>query len=422
METNRFRIAPTMNRIVTGQMFQYISFILLASALIGPALPGIPIASYYLFFFRLFAMFIYIPILAYGLVFKKIASIRVSRAGMYLLILYSYLVVSFVWADDKLAAVSELFILSLAFLVMASIIITVRSERTLEKYFTVLSLIALLSIGIAGWEHFTQHHLTVSRVNERAWYYQDKMSAWYYNRNDYSFFLTMFSSIPLVNALFPNDDKKYRMFNLAIFVAILAIITENGSRAAIVAVFVVVFTCISLYYARPFIRHYQRQIYGVFTFLAFLGATIVVVLVIEIGNPIGQSSSPSLWARWQLIKGGLKLAFQTIFGAGVGNFTPAVRNMSIPTGGIGSPHGWLTWALGTVGLPGTILFLLAYGRILDDLFFEYLNTGGPLLMMLFASLLSFTIGGIGPSDVIRMSILWVFFGLAIASTSLVRSR
>ncbi len=367
-------------------------------------------------------MFIYIPVLAYGLIFKKIASIRLSRAGMYLVILYSYLVVSFVWADDKLAAVSELFILSLALLVMGSIIVTVNDERTLEKYFTLLSFVALLSIGIAGWEHFTQHHLAVSRVNERAWYYQDKMSAWYYNRNDYGFFLTMFSSIPLVNALFPNNSEKYRIFNLFIFVALLAIISENGSRAAMVAVFVVVFICISLYYVRPYIRHYRHHIYGAFTFLAFLGATMVVLLVLGIGNPIGQSSSPSLWARWQLIKGGLKLAFQTIFGAGVGNFTPAVRSLSISTGGIGSPHSWLTWALGTVGIPGTILFLLAYGRILDDLFFEYLNTGNPLIIMLFASLLSFTIGGIGPSNVIRMRILWVFFGLAIASVSLARSR
>lgn len=417
------RLASNVDENSAREVLFYISCLLIITAILGPVLPGIPIRSYSLFPYRLLIVFVYIPSLVYLFAIGAIQEVELSPAALYFGIFYLYLIISSIWTSGMLTAVTSLLVLLFAVLLTFTLVLTVQTEFQLRLCMTLLLLIVVSSLGIAGWEQFTGTHLTTSRIGglpDRP-PYTYRMSAWYHNSNDFSFFLTICSSLPLLNALSSRKRPQYRFVNLAVFVLIIAVVSTNGSRTAILAELLIVGICTVLYFGRTRLNAYRQYFSGFFTLLVILGSIAVIIAIHVLENPISRNTSFSLWTRWRLLTIAKRIAVDTWMGVGVGNFAPTVSYLSIRMGGIEDPHSWLAWLLGTTGVFGTAIFLFAYGQMLDDLFQDYLAGGDATSLALFASMAAFFVGGLGPSNVFQLQIFWIFLGLSLAKTRLLRS-
>lgn len=395
----------------------YATGFLMVVAILGPSLPGIPIGPYDLFFFRIVALVFYVPLLSYFVLTERIERLTLPKPGLYLLAFVSYLTASSIWATNKATALTSLSVILLSLLVAFTIMLTTRRQEHLNGYLTVLLGLVVCGLFIAILELTIDVHLAVSRIPTLPEYppYTYRMSAWYHNSNDFSFFLSVCSSLPLVNALYSNNDTRSRIFNLSIFVAIIAVIALNQSRATVLAEIGMVATCLFLYYGRRLLKPYAKQIWTMLAGLPLVVGIGLVVVVPLFGAAVSGALSDSLWVRWQLMTIGTRIAFETLVGVGVGNFPLTVEYLHIPTNGVLSPHSWFTWLLGTTGLFGTVLFLIVYGRIIADLLYDYVDEGSPTSLMLFASLLSFSLNGLGPSNAFKLQIVWILLGLSLAA-------
>ncbi len=401
----------------SSKLLRYATGVLMVVAILGPSLPGIPVGSYNLFFFRVVTFLLYVPLLSYLVLTERIERLTLPKPGLYLLVFVAYLIASSIWATDKAAALTSLSVILLALLVAFTLVLTTERQEHVNAYLTALLGLVICSLFIACLELTADIHLGVSRIPTLPEYppYTYRMSAWYHNSNDFSFFLSVCSSLPLVNALYSNNDTRSRTFNLLVFVAIIAVIALNQSRATILAEIGIVATCLFLYYGRRLLKPYAKQIRTVLAGLPLIVGIGFVVFVPLFGAVVSGVLSNSLWVRWQLMTIGTRIALETLFGVGVGNFPITVEYLNVPTNDVLSPHSWLTWLLGTTGLFGTGLFLVVYGRVIADLLYDYVVEESPTSLMLFASILSFSLNGLGPSNAFKLQIVWILLGLSLAA-------
>jgi O-antigen ligase len=311
------------------------------------------------------------------------------------------------------------------FLIFASILTglivywTVPDRGTLSKYISVLKLLALVGVAIAVLEITTGTHLPVSKRYGTVSYY--KATAWYVNENDFSMFLAMVSFFFFAEAL-SVDKLRDRMLGTVVFVACLIILLQNGSRAALLAVFAVSILLLGVHLGRNKIRTLASEWtrLPVFTLSTLFGALAIVGLALAISNPFEPQSSRSLWFRWRSLELGVFLLFETVVGSGVGSFSTQWGQIAPPPDiGINlhvgaNAHNWFVTLIGEYGFVGTVLFLLAYGWTADGLLEQYLRYQDPASLGLLGALLPFVLAGLGPSNPMVLQIQWIVFGLAIA--------
>lgn len=341
------------------------------------------------------------------------------RPLLILLLFAMYVLGSSFWAADIVSAMKEMLLIFASIITGLFVYWTVADRWTLSKYISVLKLLALVGVVIGVLEITMGIHLPMSKRYGTVSYY--KATAWYVNENDFSMFLAMVSFLFFAEAL-SVDELRTRILGTGGFVACLIILLQNGSRAALLAVFAVSMLLLGIYFSRDTIRTLasERTRLPVFSLSALFGALAVVGLALAISNPFDPQFSRSLWFRWRTLELGVSLLFDTVVGSGVGSF-PTQWGQIAPPPDIGinlhvgaNAHNWFVTLIGEYGFVGTVLFLLAYGWTADGLLEQYLRYRDPAALGLLGALLSFALAGLGPSNPIIFQIQWIVFLLAIA--------
>ena len=392
--------------------------VLLATAILGPILTGIRVASFHLFWFRLYLP-IYVVYCAWFLWSNQIVSVEIPTAMWLFAGFVGYMALSAVWTIDTGETIRKLAIIGSLLFVGGAVFFTSFTEDTLSKYILVIfSLVALAEL-ITVIEIFTGFHLHTSSLIpdpiDEVRVGVDVGSAWYFNRNNLSFFLALACGPLLAYSL---DAKRWlvRILPLAGIAVALFTMWAGGAWSGIVTIFVAVLAVSVFYVLRsrvPLWKSTRRQL-AIVTAFMFAATAISVIVIATIPNPFPVNSS--FWERWQLSLAAVEMFFNSNgVGVGVGSFLAAVDALPIDTNSKLAPHNWLLYMLGAFGVVGTVLFLAGYARLFYDLGVRTLNNGTTLQLGLFGALFAFPVGALGPSNALLTRTFWVFLGLAAAA-------
>jgi hypothetical protein len=240
------------------------------------------------------------------------------------------------------------------------------------------------------------------------------VTAWYYNANDFGYFLAVLS--PLYVSRFLYGSWRERILSVVVLGGVGGVFVLDIPRAAIGGTVLSAGVCIVVYAVRDRMQSCIHVIKKLTVALPLVVAAVAVLLSFLIETlPLG---SRSVTSRWNLFRISTEVALTTVTGTGLLQFEDAVVQSALPTEGITDPHFWLTWLLGTVGVVGTILFLWMYGSLLATMLHRSLEDESYVSLGLFGVLVSFAVAGIGPSNVFRLEITWVVFGLCLAASRL----
>jgi len=392
--------------------------ILVIFAVFGVGLDGVAVGPFEVPPFILYLVVHAILMLAL-MISRSEYVLDLPRPLLILLLFAMYVLGSSFWAANIVSAMKEMLLIFASILTGLFVYWTVPDRWTLSKYISVLKLLALVGLVIAVLEVTMGIHLPMSKRYGTVSYY--KATAWYVNENDFSMFLAMVSFLFFGEAL-SVDRLRDRIHGTVVFVACLIILLQNGSRAALLAVFAVSILLLGVHFGRNKIRTLasERTRLPVFTLGTLFGALAIVGLALAISNPFEPQSSRSLWFRWRSLELGVFLLFETVVGSGVGSFSTQWGQIAPPPDiGINlhvgaNAHNWFVTLIGEYGFVGTVLFLLAFGWTADGLLEQYLRYRDPASLGLLGALLPFALAGLGPSNPMILQIQWIVFGLAIA--------
>jgi len=151
-----------------------------------------------------------------------------------------------------------------------------------------------------------------------------------------------------------------------------------------------------------------------FTPTIFFSATLSLAILSYVTNPFSRYSS--LWIRYQLGSVVVEMLKQTYaMGVGIWNYNEAIISLNINTAGITSPHNWVAQVTGELGIIGLSLFLYLYGKAIYYSYVHYQSKSDVISLFLVGSLLSFGIGGLGPSRVFEMGIFWIVLAVGFVN-------
>lgn len=419
--------------------------VLIATAILGNLLVGIPVGPFQFFWFRL-----YLPFYAVGFgwfLWKTRGSVRSLPVAGWLFIGFGiYVAISALWAVNANGLLYGLFALESALFVMAAVYWTAVNRRALVLYLG--AIIALVAVGeaIALWEIATNSHLWTSRFVRAEWFPNHKLgkldvpltTAWFYNRNGFGFFLGL--AVGPLFAWARWSDRGPAARGLAVGMLVLAgiLLYNNGTRSALAmaALAIVGMEVLAALRVRLRARTPSRTDRWAVTAGMFGAALLAVVVLIVVTNPF-VDAAPSLELSWQFteslpilsrpkeqtsslavrwtfaVKGVQMLFWSNGLGVGVNSFSAAYKVLW----GVAhvSPHNWLTNLLAEFGVIGTGLFLAAYARILYDVGARYITTDDWLCLGLFGTVVSLPIGALGPANALYSHhSMWIFIGLAAA--------
>lgn len=376
-------------------------------AIMGSAAPGIQFFGYNLFLFRLYT------ILHLGVLIYYIYKERVFRIGKLSIFVYMFFVLSWLsitWAHDRTIAIETISNISFLFILFISIQISISNRDELEKFMYALCLFIFVSQIISLIEIWFQLYLPISYTVQDGF-----SSLWYTNRNRLSFVYGMAAPLFLIYAL-RNKEFLSLLFSFG-YLSSAYIVIMNGSRSAIGMILISTIAIICLLYFRE-LNINKLIAVDFFTPTLFSSAALLLSILAYFTNPFSEYSS--LWIRYQLGSAVMEMLEQTYaMGVGVGNYNEAIISLNINTAGITSPHNWVAQLTGELGIIGLVLFLYPYAKVIYYSYVNYLSNSDMISLFLVGSLLSFGIGGLGPSRVFGMGIFWIIFATGFANIKLI---
>ena len=392
--------------------------ILFTTAILGPLLVGIRTGSFHLFWFRL-----YLPFYAVALgwfVWTKRSELRPLPAPVLLFAAFGiWVMLSVLWASEF--NISWFFFVVSGLFVGAAVFLTAFGERTLVRYLLVVFALVAAGEAVALVEIFTGWHLPTSRLAgafgpDEVRVGVDMASAWFNNRNNFAFLLSLASGPLFAITLRTGTRRLWRMLSLSGIGVAVFIMWAGGAWAALAATVIALGSVFVLTALRSRLRvqSWTPPKHGatILTALVFLAAIAAISVLWFVPNPIGATGS-SFWARWQLGVAALDLFVKTNgLGVGIGAFPSAIAASAVNTSGVLAPHNWLLYLLGTFGIVGTALFLAAYSRLLYDLLTNAVDVGGWEHIGLFGTMLALPVAALGPSNALQTHTFWLFLGFA----------
>lgn len=354
-------------------------------------------------------------ILLLGAVLQGRGRLQLSRPLSYLLLFTGFAAASLLWTPDLATGLSMLVAIMVSVSFIFSLSLTASTQAGLDRHLAVIIAVTLLTLAVAGIEFATHTHLPVSRLVTAEYdQFGDRLAtALWYNSNDFGLFLAL--AAPIVYGY--RSSRHWRVFAMTTVAAICGILLQNGSRAALLAVAVGAVSYVGVrLLAQLAPREWTppRMVFTTMFLVLPVGIVAATVLV-----PSLNGSGTSVWVRWQLQRATVSMLRESpLVGVGIGGFETIVASIPVYTAGVYQPHNWLFRLLGEYGVLGAGLFLLGYGLTLDRLFCQSIDSNDAVAAALFASLLSFSVAGLGPSKPLTgLYIFWIVFGLGIAKTA-----
>jgi hypothetical protein len=387
--------------------------LLLTIAILAFVVPGLEIGG-----FNIFAYVIYlIPhtgLLLYFMMTKREFALDFPYPLYGLLLFSIYVVCSFFWATDTTIAAKKMVIIVTSIGVAMHLYWSIANYRTLDWYLRIIQIVSIIGLIVAAFEVATGAHLPVSNGYESDTFHMS--TAWYPNVNDFSFFLATVAFLFLIRAL-PVRQSRSTLLGILGYVGCVTVIFLNGSRAALLSVLTVTTLLLVLYGGKGTISDSLNDgmEWPIFMPLLLIGSLAMVAVFSLVPNIFEPYGNRSFWFRWQSHRASVIFLFRTGIGVGVGNFPVELSLSSIPPAAPINTHSWFATLLGEYGWIGTGLFLLAYGRTLDKLLFQFIRDGDTVALGLLGALLSFVLAGLGPNDVLVFQIHWIVWALAIGA-------
>lgn len=390
------------------------TLLLILLAVLGPILPSIQTGAGTLFPFRLFLP-VYVILLSVAISSYSRGKIRFPRIIVPLLVLMCLGILSFFHAvlTGKGSETTQLFVILTRFILFFSIIITLNTRNWIHRAWTFLFGLSLLALIVALFEYSTGWHFVGSQIHQlpdRA-PYSTWVTAWYTNINDLSFFLLMATIPALVLGLNPTTDSRIRLFLVGVWIIGASLTVHLGSRAVLLAYFIVVIIAFGLTHFNTIRRIIRRIPLRIGKVVAPLFGLVLGGLFVLVPNPITNLGS-SIWIRWQLQK--VAVVEGGFFGDGFGSSPAVISQSSIDTGGIASPHSWYGAFLTDTGIIGLTLFLVFYGGLVVSLI-RTVNLRDPISIMSITSLIALPVAGLGPSNVLFLPMFWIVISLSITT-------
>lgn len=387
--------------------------VLLTIAILAFIVPGLEIGG-----FNIFAYVIYIiphtGLLLYLMVTRREFALDLPYPLYGLLLFALYVVCSFFWSTDTIITVKKMVIIVTSIGVAMHLYWSIAHYRTLNWYLRIIQIVSIIGLTVAAFEIVTGAHLPVSNGYESDTFHMS--TAWYPNVNDFSFFLAIVAFLFLIRAL-PVKQSCSTLLGILGYVGCVTVIFLNGSRAALLSVLIITTLLLFLYAGKDIIFDFFNggTEWPIFTSLLLIGSLAIIAVFSLVPNIFEPYGNRSFWLRWQSHRASVIFLFRTGIGVGVGNFPVELSLSNIPPAAPINTHSWFATLLGEYGWIGTGLFLLAYGRTLDKLLFQFIRDGDTVALGLLGALLSFVLAGLGPNDVLVFQIHWIIWALAIAA-------
>jgi hypothetical protein len=299
------------------------------------------------------------------------------------------------------------------FVLLFSIIITLNTRNWIHRAWTLLIGLSLLALIVALFEYSTGWHFVGSQIHQlpdRA-PYSAWVTAWYTNVNDLAFFLLMATIPALVLGLNPTTGSRIRVSLVSVWIIGASLTVHLGSRAVLLAYFIVAINAFGLTYFNAIHRVIGRIPIRVGKVVAPLFGLVLAGLFVLVPNPI-TNLGQSIWIRWQLQK--VAVLEGRFLGNGFGSSPAVISQSSIDTGGIASPHSWYGAFLTDTGIVGLTLFLVFYGGLVVSLI-RTADLRDPVSVMSITSLIALPVAGLGPSNVLFLPMFWIVIGLSICT-------
>ena len=382
------------------------TILLSISAIMGSAAPGIQAFGYNLFLFRLYTIF-HLGILTYYVYRERVFRIPKLSIFIYLFFILSW--GSIFWSHDRVIAVETMLNFTFMFILFVSILLSVSGRREIEQFVYVLCLFIYVSQIISLVEIWFQVYLPISYTAQDGF-----SSLWYTNRNRLSFVYGMVAPLFLIYALRTKIMTSLLFFSG--YISSIYIVTMNGTRSAIG---MIIISTINIIYLKYSSELGLKKISNVdfFTPTILLSVPLSFAILSYFTNPFSRYSS--LWIRYQLGSAVNEMLKQTYaMGVGIGNYNAAIISSNINTAGITSPHNWIAQLTGELGAIGVLLFLYPFSKAIYYSYVDYQSNSDVISLFLVGSLLSFVIGGLGPSRVFEIGMFWIIFATGLVNIKL----
>ena len=397
------------------------ALVLIALSVFGSFLPGVEISIGVLFAYRL-ALPIFIVLYGISLCYSGKPHLQMPPSLASFAAFVAVLTISSVVAMFSDGGIRGPLFLATQLALLLAVILTLTNRRWIYRGWLLLTAITLVAFGFAAVELVAGWHVAYSQINslpDRA-PYNTWFTGWFTNVNDLAFLIHFGTMLPLVLAFRRSMRRSIRAICALIWAVGVAIAVHLGARALIVA-FALSFVIAGGLMRMPTLRRALGRVPTRVSMIALPALGIVGSGFLALApNPVTRSGS-SLWVRWQLQTASVLVG--GAFGRGYGRTHQAIAQSPIntmTTGGteITSPHSWFGAIVGGAGILGLILFLAFYGGALVRLLRTSAD-GDPVWIVSTTAFISLPIAGLGPSNVLQMSLFWVVLGLCIATQNAV---
>ena len=339
--------------------------------------------------------------------------------------------VSILWAVDKVAAIKELFSVSLGLALVIGFLTQCASSDSIARNLIRGWVIAFMGTGVIGiYERLSGHHLSNYRFGQVQTSVDLRLVATFFgNPNAYAAFLV--TAFPfLLWGLMTARSKSSRLFFVANLSALLVLLLFTGSRLCLLAMFIQGLVAVIIIATRPYrlaaiagsVLVVAAILTGITAPLArafpFLSHKIfsdggVTALVQEVASPSGSGG-----VRLNLVKDGLWMVSQTRgVGVGAGNFEANVAKAPFSAYPIINPHDLWIEVLSQYGVLVFLLFvtwliwcLLVGFRLLNHKAVAVTAAAKPLGLTIVVSVVGNVLAAMANSSYLESSINWVFLG------------
>lgn len=432
-----FYLVLEKNELITNIPL-FLTFIMIITAVIGPAFFAFSVGSFSLFPLRITIILLFTYFILQLLKVKKISfeRIYVKNYLFFLLIWMLYSALSLLWALSKEDGIRNVLILFSGISIVFLCVFYVRKIRDLNIIFNIWLWILPMLLLLGIWNVFTGEHLSISGLANAAERHRFVPTAVFVNPNNFATYLSL--SVPFVLAFIRHSELKGKYIignTLLIFTIYLLLMT--GSRANYIALLIGLifwFVLINSFKSKMKIL-FTLILSGILFAVLFGSSNSLPVMNFTEGINIEQFSNEaeiqgsSIEIRNNLIKNSLIFLTESFgFGVGSGNIEYYMENKyHFYTYGVLNVHNWWIEVLVNYGIFIFLLYLLFMLAIFMNLLKSVKDKNLSIIEKkiseaLLVGFIIFIIASISSSSLIDFGPQWIFWGMTLVLINLNKSK
>lgn len=418
-----FLLTVKILKIARGKLklHELLLYLLIATSFIGPAITFklgpismFPFRALYLVVVPMFLLYLYKK--------KDIMEWRhIPYKSIFLFLIFWIILAltSLIWAKSLTLGIKNVFYLSLGISLVFIITFFFTKLKHYVTFFYLWIGMLVLLVMLGFWNHLTQQHLSVSRINDLAEYMQSVPTAVFGNENDYASYLAI-SIFFVVSMIKYQRNWFIKLMGLALVLASIYIIYVTSSRANYISILLGFGVWLLLYGGKKLKAvAFSALIAGVFLVGTLFYTKVMTVLMKIKSEVFVTNDGGSIDVRTNILKN-VYAYFEGSygFGVGAGNAQYYLKNHAIyPIDIFSNVHNW--WAEIMVNYGAIVIagYLAMYVSVLYILFtISKKKTDTKISMIseaLTTSLVVFSLASISPSSILTLNYHWMLFAFAI---------